>query len=255
MKSSNFEPPQVTFQSPPPASASNMFTPPPPPSNMFTPPPSSMFTPSPSTMPPPSKRPASIIRPKKTKVSQSNKLEMIAEESDLGDLFIINPPSFEFDDEEYVFLGMELPQDVEKVKIQSKGRKADVQVYLPAAYFSPLNVTANYALKPANAVCQYIKSATKREGRLREDPYKYNISFDLPFEIEAGYEEKIHPLGYDNQLNHCQIEKSGTKLEQQWHRVFMMIFKKKKVTNLEKTVVGDLEYHLSDICSDSDGDY
>ena len=147
---------------------------------------------------------------------------------------------------------MELPQDVEKVKIQSKGKKADVQVYLSAAYFSPPNVTANYALKSGHAVCQYIKSATKRERRLREDPYKYNISFDLPFEIEAGYEEKIHPLGYDNQLNHCQIEKSGTKLEQQLHRVFMMIFKKKKVSNLETNMVGDLKYDLSGICSDSD---
>ena len=35
----------------------------------------------------------------------------------------------------------------------------------------------------------------------------------------------------------------------------MMIFKKKKVINLEKTVVGDLEYGLSDVGSDSEDDY
>ena len=185
---------------------------------------------------------------------------MIPDESDLGDLFIINPPSFEFNDEEYVFLGMELPTDVEKVTITYKGKIADVQVYLSAAYFTPPNVLAKYNLRSGHVVCQSIKSATKRGNKRRDDSYKYTISFDLPFEIEAGYEEKIHPLGYDNQLSHCQIEtksgtKSGTFLEQQWHQVFMMIFKKKKVSNLEKTLVGDLEYGLSDVCSDSDDDY
>ncbi len=183
---------------------------------------------------------------------------MIPEESDLGNLFIVNPPSFKFNDEEYVFLGMELPQDVDKVTIQSKKKTADVQVYLSAAYFTPPNVMAKYTFKSGHAVSQSILSATKREGKRRDEAYKYKISFDLPFEIEAGYQEKIHPFGEDNQMNYCHNAKTGgpgAKLEQQWHKVFMMIFKKKKVINLEKTVVGDLEYGFSDVGSDSEDDY
>ncbi len=58
-------------------------------------------------------------------------------------------------------------------------------------------------------------------------------------------------------MNYCHNAKTGgpSAKEQQWHKVFMMIFKRKKVINLEKTVVGDLEYGLSDVGSDSEDDY
>ena len=214
-----------------------------------------MFTP-PSNRyngPPTSKTQTSAIKKRRVSVKKKLEMEMVVDESDLSDLFIINPPSFTFNDEEYVFIGLELPQHVENIKITSKGTKADVQVYLSPDYFTSPNVAANYTFGKSHTVLQGIQAATSRVGKRRDEPFKYTISFDLPFEIEAGYQEKIHPCGYDNTVNHCQIENTA-ELESQWHRVFMMIFKKKKVSNLETNMVGDLKYDLSGICSDSDTD-
>ena len=212
-------------------------------------------------------RPRSIIkqsarkgRPKRGAANKSFScapLKIIEEESDLGNLFIINPPSFAFDENEYVFLGLELPQDVTKVNVSAKGKKADVQVCLPSAYFSPHNVVAHYGLRNTHTVLQKIRHSTKSSARrlAKDDPYQYKISFDIPFEIEAEYKEHIHPFGYDNSVGKCQVCVSGTRLEEQWHRSLMMIFKKKENNYDAKKTVGDLKFNVADICSDSDSDY